>query len=54
MRNCIKYIINCTLQKYYQCTVDHGPESPSKYMTTIYHYFCMKMEIFRLLKVKQL
>ena len=27
-------------------TVDHAPESPSKYMTTIYHYFCIKNEYF--------
>ena len=35
-----------TLIKYYQWTVDHAlihaPGSPSKYMTTIYHYFCIK------------
>ena len=27
-------------------SVDHAPESPSKYMTTIYHYFCIKNEYF--------
>ena len=26
--------------------VDHAPESPSKYMTTIYHYFCIKNKYF--------
>ena len=26
--------------------VDHTPESPSKYMTTIYHYFCIKKFFF--------
>ena len=24
-------------------TVDHAPGSPSKYMTTIYNYFCIKI-----------
>ena len=27
-------------------TVNHAPESPSKYMTAIYHYFCIKNEYF--------
>ena len=27
--------------KYYQWTVDHAPGSPSKYMTTVYNYFCI-------------
>ena len=31
---------------------DYAPESSSKYMTTIYHYFCRKINIFRLFKVK--
>ena len=39
--------------KYYQWTVDHVHESPGMYMTTIYHYFCIKMNTFRLFfKVK--
>ena len=25
---------------------DYAPESPSKYMTTIYHYFCRKNKYF--------
>ena len=33
-------VSNCTHQKI--LSVDHAPESPSKYMTTIYHYFCIK------------
>ena len=28
-------------------TVNHTPGSPSKYMTTIYNYFCKKMIFFR-------
>ena len=28
-------------------SVDHAPESLSKYMTTIYHYFCIKDEYFK-------
>ena len=26
--------------------MDHAPESPSKYMTTISHYFCIKNKYF--------
>ena len=40
--------------KYYQWTVDHAPGSPSKYMTTIYNYFCIKMIFLNFLKVKKL
>ena len=32
--------------------MDHAPGSPSKYMTTIYNYFCMKMLFLDFLKVK--
>ena len=42
-------------QKHYKLhplkilSVDHAPESLSKYMTTIYDYFCIKkMNIFRI------
>ena len=38
-------------------SVDCGPYAPgshSKYMTTIYNYFCMKMTFLDLLKVKKL
>ena len=35
-----------------QWTVDHTPGSPSKYMTTIYNYFCKKMLFLDFLKVK--
>ena len=52
-RNRIKYIINFA-SKYYQWTVDHAPGSPSKYMTTIYNYFCIKMIFLDFLKVKNL
>ena len=43
-------IVSNTLQiapfkKYYQY-MGHAPESPSKYMTTIYHYFCIQNEYF--------
>ena len=38
--------------KYYQWTVDHAPGSPSKYMTTIYNYFCIKTIFLDFLKVK--
>ena len=31
--------------------MDHAPESPSKYMTTIYPYFCIFLDFF---KVKNL
>ena len=27
-------------------SVDHAPESPSKYITIINHYFCIKNEYF--------
>ena len=45
-------IVSNTLQiapfnNYYQWTVDHTPGSSSKYMTTIYNYFCKKNDIFR-------
>ena len=50
-------IVSNTLQiapfnKYYQWTVDHTPGSSSKYMTTIYNYFCKKNDIFRLFESK--
>ena len=36
-------------------SVDHAPESLSKYMTIIYHYFCIKKRIFLdFIKVKTL
>ena len=52
-------IVSNTLQiapfnKYYQWTVDHAPGSPSKYMTTIYNYFCIKMIFLDFLKVKKI
>ena len=37
---------NCKIAKCHigaSLTVDHAPGSPSKYMTTIYNYFCIKM-----------
>ena len=40
--------------KYYQWTVDHAPGSPTKYMTTIYNYFCIEMIFLDILKVKNL
>ena len=40
--------------KYYQWTVDHALGSPSKYMTTIYNDFCIKMISLDFLKVKKL
>ena len=40
--------------KYYHRTVDHAPGSPSKYMTTIYNYFCIKMIFLDFLKVKKI
>ena len=33
--------------------MDHASGSPSKYMTTIYNYFCMKMLFLDFLKVKK-
>ena len=36
--------------RYYQRTVDHAPGSPSKYMTIIYNYFCIKMIFLDFLK----
>ena len=53
-RHCIKFIINYTLNKYYRWTVDHTLGYPSKYMTTIYNYFCIKMIFLDFLKVKKL
>ena len=52
-------IVSNTLQiapfnKYYQWTVDHAPESPSKYMTTIYNYILIKIIFLDFLKVKNL
>ena len=53
-------IVSNTLQiapfndEYYQWTVDHTPGSPSKYITTIYNYFCIKMIFLDFLKVKNL
>ena len=38
---------------YYQSTVDHAPGSPSKYITTIYNYFCIKNDIFRRFESKK-
>ena len=51
-------IVSNTLQiapfnKYYQWTVDHAPGSPSKYMTTIYNDFCIKMIFLDFWKVKK-
>ena len=45
---------NSKPSKYYQWTVDHAPGSPSKYMTTIYNYFCIKMTFLDFLKVRNL
>ena len=53
-RHCIKFIINYTLNKYYPWTVDHTLGYPSKYMTTIYNYFCIKKIFLDFLKVKKL
>ena len=33
--------------------MDHTPGSSSKYMTTIYNYFCKKNDIFRLFESKK-
>ena len=33
--------------------MDHAPGSPSKYMTTIYNYFCIKNGIFRVFECKK-
>ena len=33
--------------------MDHASGSPSKYMTTIYNYFCIKMIFLDFLKVKK-
>ena len=50
-------IVSNTLQiapfNKYQWTVDHTPGSSSKYMTTIYNYFCKKNDIFRLFESKK-
>ena len=32
--------------------MEHAPGSPSKYMTTIYNYFCIKIIFVDFLKVK--
>ena len=34
--------------------MDHTPGSSSKYMTTIYNYFCKKNDIFRLFESKKI
>ena len=34
--------------------MDHAPGSPSKYMTTIYNDFCIKMIFLDFLKVKKI
>ena len=34
--------------------MDHTPGSSSKYMTTVYNYFCKKNDIFRLFESKNL
>ena len=33
--------------------MDHAPGSPSKYMATIYHYFCIKNEYFKTFESKK-
>ena len=40
------YQILCKLHPLKILSVDHAPESPSKYMTTIYQYFCIKNKYF--------
>ena len=40
------YQIHYKLHPLKNSILDDAPESPSKYMTTIYHYFCIKNKYF--------